>query len=96
MCRAALGLELLEVRANVFPSGRHQRRFTIMTLLLWTTVVASILAGGRWLATGFGWTPTNFFAWEYFRHLQMLAVMNATVAAARFRSRRRTIAPLSR
>jgi hypothetical protein len=55
-----------------------------MSLLLWTTVVACVLAGGRWLAAGFGWTPTNFFSWTYFRHLQVMAVMNATLAVSIF------------
>jgi hypothetical protein len=67
-----------------FHQGRHQRRFTIMTLLLWTTIIACILAGGRWLAAGFGWTPTNFFSWDYFRHLQTMALMNAALAVCIF------------
>jgi len=52
--------------------------------LLCTTVVACVLAGGRWVAAGFGWTPTNFFSWTYFRHLQVMAVMNATLAVSIF------------
>jgi len=67
-----------------FRRGQHQRRFTIMSILLWTTVVACVLASGRWLAAGFGWTPTNFFSWTYFRHLQVMAVMNATLAVCIF------------
>ncbi len=67
-----------------FRQGRHQRRFTIMTLLLWMTVIACLLASGRWLAAGFGWTPTNFFSWTYFRHLQTMALMNATLAVCVF------------
>lgn len=73
-----------------FRRGQHQRRFTIMSLLLWTTVVACVLAGGRWLAAGFGWTPTNFFSWTYFRHLQVMAVMNATLAFCIFAATRLT------
>ncbi|MBW8884070.1 MAG: hypothetical protein JF612_04675 [Planctomycetia bacterium] len=30
-----------------FRNGQYRRRFSIMTLLLWTTVVACVLAGGR-------------------------------------------------
>jgi hypothetical protein len=73
-----------------FRQGQHQRQFTIMSLLLWTTVVACLLAGGRWLAVGFGWTPTNFFSWTYFRHLQVMAVMNATLAVCIFAAIRLT------
>jgi len=64
--------------------GRHQRRFTILSLMLWTTVIACVLASGRWLAAGFGWNPTNFFSWTYFRHLQAMAVMNAALAVGVF------------
>ncbi len=67
-----------------FRQGRHQRRFTILTLLLWMTIIGCILASGRWLAAGFGWTPTNFFSWTYFRHLQTMALMNATLAVCVF------------
>jgi len=73
-----------------FRRGQHQRRFTIMSLLLWTTVVACVLAGGRWLTAGFGWTPANFFSWTYFRHLQVMAVMNATLAVSIFAAIRLT------
>jgi len=73
-----------------FRHGRHQRRFSIMTLLLWTTVIGCILAGGRWLAAIFDWTPTNFFSWEYFRHLQVMAMLNAVLAACVFASVRLT------
>jgi len=73
-----------------FRQGRQQRRYTIMSLLIWTTLVACLLAGGRWLAAGFGWTPTNFFSWQYFPHLQAMAFMNATFALCVFAAVRLT------
>jgi hypothetical protein len=61
-------------------TARH--RFTILSLLIWTTLVGSFLAGGRWLVTRFGWTAENFFAWEYFQQLQVLGAANAALAIA--------------
>jgi hypothetical protein len=75
-----------------FRHGQHQRRFTIMSLLLWTTLVACLLAAGRGLAAGFGWNATNFFSWTYFRHLQVIALMNATLAIGIFAAFRLTTA----
>jgi hypothetical protein len=61
---------------------RRRWRFTILSLLTWTTAIACLLAFARLVAAHFGWTPLNFFAWTYFRHLQVLAAANAMAAVA--------------
>jgi hypothetical protein len=67
----------LAVARRPFWSGT---RFSILFLLLWTSVVAVVLGAGRVLATRFGWTPDNFFSWHYFWQLQTLAAANAIFA----------------
>jgi hypothetical protein len=69
----------LAVDRRAFWSGT---RFSILFLLIWTSVVAVILGAGRVLATRIGWTPQNFFSWHYFWQLQMLAAANAIFAVA--------------
>jgi hypothetical protein len=73
-----------------FDQDSHDRRarFSIRFLLVWTTVVALMLAGGRWLTSYFGWTFTSFFAWEYFLQLQTHATANAILATGLFVSLR--------
>jgi len=57
-------------------------RFTILSLFIWTTLIACLLAEGRWLSARFGWSTENFFAWDFFPHIQVNAVTNATLAIA--------------
>ena len=54
-------------------------RFTIHFLLTWTTVIAIVLGGSRWIAELLGWT-TAAFQWKYFLHLQVVAVLNFSLA----------------
>jgi hypothetical protein len=61
-----------------------RRRFTILTLFVWTTMVACFLGGGRWLVNRFGWNAETFFAWNYFEQLQVVGCANAALAAAIF------------
>jgi hypothetical protein len=77
----ALMATLIELGVNykaAVPSGR----FSLLFLFLWTTVVALLLGGGRWLSAWLGWTQENFFAWNYFRQLQALAIANSFLAVA--------------
>lgn len=76
-------------RAIEFRRGQRYR-FSIMSLLIWTTLVGCGLGSGQWLAHRFGWTPQNFFSWVYFLHLQAIAVINALVALAIFAAVRLT------
>jgi len=65
-----------------FRRGTNQHRYTILTLLIWMAVVGCVLGGGRWLAILFGWTADNFFAWQYFQQLQVMAFLNSALAIA--------------
>jgi hypothetical protein len=73
-------LELASQRRGI--AWRH--RFTILTLFIWTTTIACFLGGGRWLANRYGWNAETFFAWNYFKQLQVVGCANAALAAAVF------------
>lgn len=55
-------------------------RFTILTLLIWTTVVGVLLGAGRYLAEAFGWTWSGVVAWDYFGQLLVVGILNALLA----------------
>ena len=74
----ALGMLLVEV-VRRRSAGEHDRRFTILFLLIWMAVVSVLLGGLRGLATAFGWTLA-VLQWEFFVQLQGIAVFNAVLA----------------
>jgi hypothetical protein len=70
------GLELAIDHRRAAPA----RRFSILFLFIWMTLVGCLLAAARQLAARFGWTLKSFFSWDYFLQLQALAVANAVMA----------------
>ena len=55
------------------------RQFSILYLLIWTTVVALLLGAGRLAAIELDWT-TAVFRWRFFFQIQVAGVMSALLA----------------
>lgn len=62
---------------------RTPQQFTILWLLLWTAVLATILGAARALTALFGWTLA-VFVWPFFWHVQIFAIANGFLAASLF------------
>jgi hypothetical protein len=74
----AFGIQAVELLASPQTNGRS-RQYTILGLLMWTTLVAAFLGGMRWLATLLGWTMV-VSEWPSFFPLQALAAFSAILA----------------
>jgi hypothetical protein len=61
------------------PGRAANQQFTVLFLFIWTTVIAIVLAFGRFLTQVFGWT-IEVMAWEHFWPVQIFAVANGLVA----------------
>jgi hypothetical protein len=83
---AAFGIEL----AMKTSAAGFQKRFSLLFLFVWTTIVACFLAAARWVAGRYGWTSETFFADPFFVQLQAVAIANAALASAIFISLRGT------
>jgi len=55
-------------------------RFTIMQLLIWTTLVAVLLGVGRQWAAERGWTIAGMLDWQFWRQVQAGGLVNALLA----------------
>jgi hypothetical protein len=58
-------------------------RYSLLSLLLWMTLIATLLGGGRSLAIRLGWTE-EVFRWGYFRQVRTIGEVNAVLAVAVF------------
>jgi len=83
----AIAASLLEAAANRKRRAAGQR-FSILFLLIWTSVVAVLLGAGRRLAEAYGWTGGSAVDWEFARQLQCVSVANALLAASLMASAR--------
>jgi hypothetical protein len=55
-------------------------QFSILCLFAWTTLVAALLGGGRWLAQRWGWTIADMLDWQFWQQLQCVGLGNALLA----------------
>jgi len=74
----ALGIQAVDLFAAP-RAKKTSRQYTILVLLIWTTLIAAFLGGMRWLAESLGWT-LNVAAWESFYPLQVLGAFSAILA----------------
>jgi hypothetical protein len=78
---ALTGIAVLVLDSAVYRArSATWSQFSIMYLLVWTAVVASLCGTARWLSESWGWTATEILGWEYARHLQVLAVVDCLLA----------------
>jgi len=78
---AVVGLATVALEIATSPRRVAQRpRFSIRYLLVWTTIVAAFLGGGRWLAQRWGWTLGSMLDWQFARQLAFVGLANAILA----------------
>lgn len=77
---AALGTAVFEA----FAGRKAAQSFSLMFLLLWMSLVAILLGAGRQLAHTLNWSAAAILGWEFFVHLQVIAIANALLALLLF------------
>lgn len=66
----------------ISPAVSRPRRYSLLFLFLWTSLVAAMLGAGRQIAERLNWSASAIIGWEYFLHLLVIGVGNALLAAA--------------
>jgi hypothetical protein len=80
----------LELALNKSAKTRSNR-FSILSLLIWTTLVAGVLGATRAMAHQLGWTLPDLWNWEFLGQLRCFALANAVMAVALVASIRQPI-----